>query len=517
MEQLQQEADRLQQEMASTAAPSAGVDIPADAEFHITLDKARYGVDAGSSVSMHYTLPQAATLEVVTKEGWSAVVNAAGDKEGDIVVTAPDPASSSDILVKAATADGASLAVNLPIMVRDPYSDATRTNVAAMAYYALPTSLATDYHFKKMADAGFDMLSIEYWDNWQEQLDLAHKYGMKGVLFVNGPAGDYYRTGGTDPELERVVNYAKQHPALVAYQICDEPSVVNVNQFKYEAKAIKTFDPDHPIYLNFHPASASSAATGVETYEEYIDTYVRECELEFITFDQYPIFTAGVDVTWTESLTVVRKIGQKYNIPFWAFTLCCREWFREDPTLENIRVQCNTNLAFGAQVNQFFVYRCTSGTDYAPLQTWGWADASHTTKVYYSDDEVQYTPIYDYCKAYNAEMHNRGYIFSGCNVKEVRTTHLPDPHIVKLLSMYDLPVQIESLITDHDALVSIIENKGNEYVVIVNNSWTATNGVNAVFNDMVYAIDHDGAFTEVQPGAWNYTIEPGDMLVIKVK
>ena len=505
LERLQQEADRLQQEMAGTGAPESGVFVSENAEFFIDFDKDRYGIDAGSTVSVHYTLPQAATLEVITKEGWSAVVNATGDKEGIIVINAPDPATSSDIVVKAITANGAGLAVNLPIMVRDPYTDATRTDVAAMGYFCFNTELATDYNFKMMAEAGFNMLSVEYVDNWKEQLDLAHKYGLKVVLFINVPAGEYYESGGTSPTLKETIDYAKNHPALAAYQIIDEPSVKWLDYVYYQRKAVREMDPDHPVYINLGPSNASSWTYGVETFEEYAETYVRDCEFDILTFDQYPVYTYGIDPSWFRSLAVYFRLCKQYNIPLWAFTLSCREISREDPTLENIRLQCNVNLAYGAQVNQYFVYRNTSGTNYCPLV------------VDWSTGIASYTEVYDFCKQYNHEMHNRGFVFADCNVTKICNPGVFDAW-VDVFNPKDLPPQIKNLSAEEETLISFIENRGNEYVVVVNKLWKKPQKVGLELNDMVYMIDCEGQFTEYQPGVYpDIQIDPGDMLVIKVK
>ena len=511
VEELQQELMQLQN--STLPGVSDPVDPAAQSKdaYGFTFDAVRYGVDAAGSVAVGYSLPVASTIEVFTRDGWSAVVNAADDKSGTITVTAPDPASPSEVVVKATTADGRTTAASLPVMVRDPYTDATRTDVAALAYNALYTSIATDYHFQKLVECGMNMLSIEYSDNWQEQLVFCEKYGLKGVLFVNGPAGAYYKSHGTDLTIDGVINTAKNYPALAAYQIFDEPSTINISQINFEKDRIEMNDPDHPVYVNLHQGGASVNSLGVESYAEYVETFVTECNLKFITFDQYPVFEYGIDPSWNRALWAVHNASKKYNIPFWAFTLCCREWEREDPSLENIRLQCNTNLAFGAQVNQFFVYRSTSGTEYAPLQTWVYAP-NRIDKI---GVPPFYTAAYDDCQAYCREMHSRGYVFSDCNVTKICNTQVFSPWSDNL-GTADLPPQIKSLSTAGEALVSFIENKGNEYIVIVNKLWKSAQSISFELDDMIYLIDHDGVFHEYQPGSYNnIPLEPGDMIVLK--
>ena len=501
LEQLQQDLAHLQeQELPSVPEARQPVEPSADA-FAFAFEKTGYGIDAAGSVTIRYSLPGAATVEVSAGDGWSASVNASGAAEGEITVTAPNPASPTDIVATATAADGRRTAVILPVVVRDPYTDATRESVRAMGYYCFNTPLATDEHFRKMAECGMDMLSIESDDNWLEQLDLAHKYGMKGVLFVNGPAGDYYRDH-SDTKLTEIIEVAKNHPALAAYQIFDEPHLKYLNQMKVEKARVEELDPnpDHPVYINIGPSNASEATYGVKEFEDYVETIVSECNLKFITFDQYPVYQGYIDPSWPRTLDIVFKTAKRYNIPFWAFTLCCREWYREDPTLENIRLQCNVNLAYGAQVNQFFVYRATSGTNLAPLMNDG-----------------TYTVAYDYCKAYCREMHNRGFVFAGCNVKQLRSQGCFGAYL-NSFSDVDLPARIRDMKIEGDAVVSLIENRGNEYLVVVNGSWQTPCRVDAGFDALVYSIDHDGVFTEHQGGSKaTFGMEGGDMMVFKYR
>lgn len=491
----------MQQDLSETSAPGGpDVQIPSYSEYRFSFDKERYGVDAGGSVTLNYTLPEDSRIELMVKDGWSAELIATDAKSGQIVVTCPDPAIASDVVVKAVTTEGSSVAQVLPLLVRDPYTDATRTDVAAMGYFCFYPDIATDYHFSKMAECGMNMLTIEAYDNWEEQLELSEKYGLKGVLFVNGAAGDYY-FNQADTKLSEIIAVAKDMPALAGYQIFDEPSVKNIGQIKFEKDRIEELDPNpnHPVYVNLHPSSVSAGGMGVEDYFEYVERIVTECDLKFITFDQYPVFTSGIDPSWSRSLAAIYESSKRHNIPFWAFTLCCREHNREDPNVGNIRLQCNTNLAYGAQVNQFFVYRATSGTNYAPLMGDG-----------------TYTKAYDDCKTYCTEMHNRGYVFSGSDVKFLRHTNEAETYGC-FLSERDYPDAVSAFSTSGPTLVSFVENKGNCYMVVVNKNWQEAINVDITFEDMVYVIDHDGEFTEFQKGDAHLSIEEGDMMVIKYR
>ncbi len=501
LEQLQQEKASIESE--TREVPEAGeATAPEAVPYGFTFDRPCYGVDAGGSVTVHYFIEEASSVEVSAPQGWSAVLNAV---ESEIVVSAPDPASPGDITVTATAADGRTTAAVVPVIVRDPYSDATRTYVNALGYYNIKPQWVTVENFQKLADAGIKTVTVETEDyNYRLQMDIAHQVGLRTLPIIGWVAGRY----ASDPEhykgLDEMIDYLKNHPSTLAYHICDEPSTKDIPSLKLRKEKIESLDPDHPVYINLNP-DGSSNSLGELYYRDYIEAYARDCECKFISFDMYPVIP-GYDVMgdWYKVLTCVYEVTREYGIPFWAFAASC--WIdlesttvRAQPSVENLRLQVYTDLAYGAQVIQYFTIMQYGGTDFAPFMADGtWSRA------------------FDILKEVNLEMQNRGFVFDGCSVKKVR-------HFGKLPSWSekyddkDLPEAIGSLSPSQDALVSFIENRGNEYVTVGNKSLTGKMTLDAVFNRMVYTIDHDGVFTEHQPGAVSFTLDEGDMLVIKVK
>lgn len=499
LEALRGEADSLQRVIGAIEVPEAQQpsDVPST-DFSFSFDKARYGVDAGGSVTVAYTLPRAAEVSVSAVDGWSASVVSSGESSGEVILTAPDPASPANLVISAVDAEGNVTAAPLPVMVRDPYTAATRTSVGSMAYFSLNESMANDYHYGKMADAGINMMSVEGDDNYDEHFRLAQKYGIKVVFFINMYTGRYYRDPDNYTGLDDIINKVKDYPALCAYQIEDEPSTDDIEQLAVIRKHVNELDPVHPVYLNLNSATASRYTLGVNEYEDYVESYVSGCGLELITFDQYPVYQGYIDHSWIKSLAIVRSTARRHGIPFWAFAQSCRLGKREDPTLATLRLQCNTNLAFGAQVNQYFVWRATSGTNYAPVM----GDGS-------------YTGAYDVCRDYNREMHSRGFVFAGCSVPYVAFTNVIQDY-VDSFDKSTLPEQISNLETSGEAIVSYVENCGNRYVVVQNFSWQTGQTLTIEVEDMVYGIDREGVFTEYAPGTYDITIDEGDMAVFKI-
>lgn len=506
VEQLQRELESLQQQSVAEVTPAEDVLTPDGSGLAIVFDKAAYGIDAGGSVTVHYTLTSPASLNVTTGEGWSATITPAGETEGDITVTAPDPASPGILQIAAVGNDGVTAGAFVQILVRRPYTNVPSPRIESLAYNGLRDIHATQEHFQKIVDAGMTMLTVEGEDEifgpgWRAQCLLAEQVGLKVILFINYTAGLY----SDDPEnfkgLDELVNEAKQYPAVCAYQIADEPSTVLGHRLAVTKQRINELDPDRPVYINLHPCGVSPEGMGATTYAQYVEYFASVCNLEFISFDQYPVYLTGVQDEWYEALDVVSSTAKLHGVPFWAFLLCSRIPRREDPTLENMRLQGNINLAYGAQCNQFFVWKCLSDSDYAPFM----------------NDGTYKEEAYNACRDYNREMHNREFVFAGCDVRTVR--HIGRDYYLhgKYLNKSDLPEAIAGITADGSAVVSFLGNSGNEYVAVCNKSWQEKLTVDIDFTRSVFTIDREGEFSEHQPGTSRFTIDEGDMLVIKWK
>ena len=219
-----------------------------------------------------------------------------------------------------------------------------------------------------------------------------------------------------------------------------------------------------------------------------------------------PDYPDGIVQYFYKCLEIVSSLTKQYGIPFWAFAASC--WIDETkqgghlfakPSVENLRLQVYTDLAYGAQVIEYFTIMQYGGTEFSPIM----ADGS-------------WSGAYDILKTFNLEMQNRGFVFDGCSMKKVRHTNIM-PSWGEQLSDADLPDAIETLSTNQNALVSLLTNRGNEYVTVANKSLTDKMTLDVIFNDMVYTIDHDGVFAEQQPGLARFTLDEGDMLVIKYR
>lgn len=500
--------EQLQQEMSQLEQQAGGIEVPPSVSpngeidgFTFSLDKELYSIDAASSVEINYTLPEDSEVEVLVNGAWSATVRANG-ASGTVTLTAPDPASPSEVVLTATSQSGHSTAIALPVMLRDPYSDATRPRLDALGYYCFKPWNATVENYRKLAEAGLTMVTMEYDEgDPMEIMNYAQEAGLKVLLIVGGITGRYYEGTYTRETAESMINRFKTHPAVCGWHICDEPSVRDASKVKFMKDFVESLD-DRPVYVNLHPL-ASPEGMGAPTYYDYVNTLADYLDFDFISFDIYPVLPGRIMPAWHMCLRVVSEAAKRRGIPFWAFAASC--WInlealvRERPNQHNLKLQIYTNLAYGAQTVEYFTIQDYGGTDFAPITRDG-----------------EWTRAYDYLKEANLEMQKRAYVFKGSDIKKVRQIGPDTPHDT-VLSQHELPAEIGEIVTGWSATVSFVENNGSEYIAVVNNYWNIEQQIYVKLNAPVFLIDSDAQFTLYEAGDWEFTIPRGGMLVFKYK
>ena len=85
------------------------------------------------------------------------------------------------------------------------------------------------------------------------------------------------------------------------------------------------------------------------------------------------------------------------------------------------------------------------------------------------------------------------------------------------MSKQDLPEEIEDIISGESATVSFVENKGNKYVVVINNFWSKGQQIAIKLRKPVYYIDSDAAYHLYEAGEWGFIIPEGGMMAFKYR
>ncbi len=133
-------------------------------------------------------------------------------------------------------------------------------------------------NFEKAAEAGINVVQNGAYKSAKEyikELDEMHKYGLKSIVPLYNdmsPAGSARNAAIT----KEVISAIKDHPAVFAYIVQDEPYLNNMwpeDDLRNSYKIIRDIDPVHPIFI-------------VECFKEHYSTTAKYCDI--LTVDLYP-------------------------------------------------------------------------------------------------------------------------------------------------------------------------------------------------------------------------------------
>jgi hypothetical protein len=196
-------------------------------------------------------------------------------------------------------------------------------------------------------------------------MDRCAELGMKvhyNLLSVSGGGGVSSKIDGITgiQKKERLINeiYAfKDHPALLAWYIADEPTGNNIlpDSLMKIYKLIKEIDPWHPVSIVFMAPFISSV--------RYADA------MDIVMADPYPVPDLPVTMVGNVAAQLVKEFeGLK---PVWIVPQVFGggEIWRREPTLQEIRSMTYQAIINGARGIQYFVRQ---GLNLFPKSTGTW-------------------------------------------------------------------------------------------------------------------------------------------------
>lgn len=337
------------------------------------------------------------------------------------------------------------------------------------------------HKFKAMKECGINTYLGWYEDitKVMKVLDDAQTHGVKLIVRSNK------FNSNTQEEAAKM----KNHKALLAYHIHDEPSEADFGWISEVVKNIRKVDTVHPWYVNLYP---NWAWGGTGNYRRNLVSYCNSMpELPFISFDNYPIKDVGLREDWYSNLEDIRYIARVKKVPFWAFALALAHSTNEAkypiPTVAELRLQMFSNLVYGAQAFQYFTY-------------WG---------IYQNGP----TQVYDRVKTVNQELQGLSKIFLGADVTDVWHTGATIPRGTKELTT--LPKGVTSLKTsDGGAVVSYLNKNGLRYLALVNKDYVGKMNLEISFEPGVLKLDKKGNSEPAVSG--KYEVEPGDIVLYQL-
>ena len=316
--------------------------------------------------------------------------------------------------------------------------------------------------YRAMRDAGFDV-SVDGYDSIGEitlSLNLARQVGIKlmvaGRQIMDFPA----ETAGA----------VRHHPALFGYMLGDEPRMADFDTYKHRYHAIRAADSTHLCYQNLFPYYGDELleTIGAASYEEYLRKF-SEIPLPQISFDFYPIWDYDIRPTWYYTLEAVRRESLRTGVPFWAFVLSTPHVGYPQPTLEMLRLQIYSNLAYGAQAIQYFTFRTPP-----PDDTYDYHNGPITL-------EGQKTETYNIVRDMNRELHEVIPFFDGCTVE--RVGHLLEvPLGTERFKGMPRGLRRLKVVGTRGAVVSVLRQGDKRYLAVVNKDFETDLRVDIAFS-----------------------------------
>ncbi|MDR1527079.1 MAG: Ig-like domain-containing protein [Dysgonamonadaceae bacterium] len=333
----------------------------------------------------------------------------------------------------------------------------------------------------------------------EKNMDNAWAYGIETIADTKELKSDLTQT------VKRLMN----HQGLDGYLIQDEPKAPDFPYLNELVQQVKAIDDKHFCLINLNPIY-QQPHLGTSTYREYVHRSIVEAPTEFVSFDNYPIWYSdgirSVMEDWYENIEIIADEAHRAGKVFWAYTLTASHYSYPVPTLNDMRLQVFSYLIYGAQGLMYFMWSTGNTIDFrsVPVTPSGEKTESYPVMVQINNEIKGLTPV-----------------FQDADFLWVR--HTGDPRIPQGTTRLDnseLPPVIKSLhiaTPGFGAAVSLLENKGFGYLVVLNRNINNSITVQAEVAANVKTVAKDGVSTTIGTGVKNYTLAPGDLYIYQWK
>lgn len=367
------------------------------------------------------------------------------------------------------------------------------------AWHGVPADQATPQRYKELGEAGFTLSFNGSPDEktTTAMLDAAHSAGVKLLIFM--------------PELqsapEETARKFKDHPALGGYYLRDEPGAVLFPELGEWTRRIQSVDKEHPCYVNLFPTYGNPQQWGTPDYQTYVDKYVAEVPTPMLSFDHYPVIRTGDDPAsdqlrpdYYHNLEICSKAAREAKRPLGAFVLSVAHSPYPIPTLTHLRLQAYSDLAYGAQVIQYFTY-------WTPVSNvWNFHEAPISP-------DGKRTATYDVVKQMNGELQAVRGVFVGSQVESLGHTGEALPAGT---SAFQPAAPVKSLATEGTGVVaSVLKRENLRFLVLVNRDIHKPTTATIQFDGAIAVsqVDKQGTLHSVTANSVKAAIEPGDVAI----
>ena len=273
---------------------------------------------------------------------------------------------------------GMALSASLPTAgqaTAPPAASRWRMGTPIVTYWAGPMPM-TDAVAKQMAEGEWNLVwvtqrgaakGVGVIEHYLTQLDVLQRHGLRGILSIGFVPRDPEAFKALDDpetkaELDAILEAVRNHPALYAYHLQDEPTA-SVFPILARMKAyLQERDPTRLAYVNLYPTYANNKQLGTAgepavAYREHVRQFVETVEPQLLSYDHYHFSVKGDGAQYFLNLAEIRRAALAADIPFMAILQAC-SWTANMriPTGEELRWLTYTTLAYGSQGISWYVY-----------------------------------------------------------------------------------------------------------------------------------------------------------------
>lgn len=228
----------------------------------------------------------------------------------------------------------------------------------------MTTQEDANFRYAEIAEAGMKMAYTLHDENkdadmLMRALDAAAANGIK--IMVSLPAGNAKASIST-------VEKTKDHPAVIGYNMADEPGATAFNDLGKLRDRIKELVGEDKIVMcnmlpNYAPEWVYGDFKDVEgtKYQVFLDKYMQIVKPDVLSFDHYP-FMRSKDTDRSrislmlKNLSDIRNAGAKHNVDTWGFVQNSSWEGTRIPDENELRFVCNIHLIFGLKSYSYFLY-----------------------------------------------------------------------------------------------------------------------------------------------------------------
>jgi hypothetical protein len=293
-----------------------------------------------------------------------------------------------------------------PVVNADDRAPFTSDDFVTSYWAGPPGEFTTFDRYQEIKNANFSVAFPVIYGSTLERnkamLDYCQKLGMKAIIYDNRMVAEIAGSADRKKALDEMVRDYKDHPALLAYYVTDDPAAGAFDGLAEVVAYLKERDPKHPAYINLLPTWARQiphpggnkklSYLGTETYEEYVRTFVKKVKPAWLCYDNYGMLKGGDRGDFHENLATVRKVALESDLPFWNIVLLTQHGDFRVLTEPELRFEAMQTLAFGARGVVWFTYWSPQGIDTGT--TWTHAMI---------DEHGKRDPHYDMVRAINAD------------------------------------------------------------------------------------------------------------------